>query len=352
MSLAAKQKRDALVFREKHGLAATMDHTGHSRSSRYAWHRGGRAIGRCALQDRSRALKQRRWRQWPAEIITHIRELPRRLPNCGKEKLQVQLVPWSAGRYLPCPGARTIGRLVANAPNKMRCTPLRLDPKGRPRPLKRKFRPRLSRKGRTAIPGHCVAFDTVLHFINGCRNGCRQSIFTVTGHASRFRFALATNGINSRTAMRCANLVKTVLPGSIRQGLSDNGSEFAGILDEYAKQQGWRHCYTCPRCPKRTACSERFNRTVQEEFVDYQENLPSDDLRGFNDCLLEYWQRYNGERPHRGLGCLTPDKPSPGNSRICPRCGGPIHNIDLAGLVRYGSSLAPVGAHPATVVKK
>ena len=199
-----------------------MDHT--SRFSRYAWCRGWRAIGWRALQDRSRAPKQRRRRQWPTEIITHIRELPRRLPNCGKEKLQELLVPWCTGRRLPCPSARTIGRRVADAPDKMRCTPLRLDPKGRPRPLKRKTRPRLGRKGRTAIPGHCVAFDTVLHFINGCRNGCRQSIFTATAHASRFRFALATNGINSRTAMRFASLVKTVLPGSITPAASASPS--------------------------------------------------------------------------------------------------------------------------------
>ena len=123
--------------------------------------------------------------------------------------------------------------------------------------------------------------------------------------------------------MRFAGLVKTVLPGSIRQVLSDNGSEFAGTWDEYAKQQGWCHCYTCPRCPKRNACSERFKRTVQEECVDYQEDLPSDDQRGFNDCLLAYWQRYNGARPHRGLGCLPPARPVPGKSRICPVCGGP-----------------------------
>ena len=49
------------------------------------------------------------------------------------------------------------------------------------------------------------------------------------------------------------------------------------------------------------ACNERFKRTIQEEFVDYQEDLLLDDLRGFNDQLLEYLQRYNGERPHFGV---------------------------------------------------
>ncbi len=40
--------------------------------------------------------------------------------------------------------------------------------------------------------------------------------------------------------------------------------------------------------------------------MDYQEDLLLDDLRGFNDQLLEYLQRYNGERPHYGLNYLTP----------------------------------------------
>ncbi len=52
---------------------------------------------------------------------------------------------------------------------------------------------------------------------------------------------------------------------------------------------------------KGLAYNERFNRTIQEEFVDYREDLLLDDLPGFNDHLLGYLQRYNGERPHYGL---------------------------------------------------
>ena len=85
-----------------------------------------------------------------------------------------------------------------------------------------------------------------------------------------------------------------------------NGSEFAGAFDEYAKQQGWRHCYTCPRYPKMNARNERFNRTVQEEFVEYFEYLLPDDLPAFNEQMLSCLQRFNGERPHQGLGYPTP----------------------------------------------
>ena len=40
--------------------------------------------------------------------------------------------------------------------------------------------------------------------------------------------------------------------------------------------------------------------------VDYREELLLDDVRGFNEHLLSYLACYNGERPHWGLGYLTP----------------------------------------------
>ena len=54
------------------------------------------------------------------------------------------------------------------------------------------------------------------------------------------------------------------------------------------------------------AFNERFNRTVQEDFVDYEEDLLAEDLRSFNHRLLDYLDRYNGQRPHRGIDNRTP----------------------------------------------
>ena len=52
--------------------------------------------------------------------------------------------------------------------------------------------------------------------------------------------------------------------------------------------------------------NERFNRTVQEDFVDYEEDLPAEDLRSVNHRLLDYLDRYNGQRPHYSLDNRTP----------------------------------------------
>jgi transposase InsO family protein len=53
------------------------------------------------------------------------------------------------------------------------------------------------------------------------------------------------------------------------------------------------------------AHDERFNRTIQEEFVDYHEDALLDPGY-FNDKLLDYLLWYNGKRPHWGIDLLTP----------------------------------------------
>ena len=46
------------------------------------------------------------------------------------------------------------------------------------------------------------------------------------------------------------------------------------------------------------AHAERFNRTLQEQFVDYQEDLLFDDLAAFNQKLADWLLAYNTVLPH------------------------------------------------------
>ena len=113
---------------------------------------------------------------------------------------------------------------------------------------------------------HIKTLAQVHAFLEGTT---RRYIFTATDHASRFAFALAVPRANSSNAARFAQLVQALFLAPICQVLTDNGSEFLGAFDQYAQQQSWRHCHAYPRCPKMNAYYERFNRTIQEEFVDY-----------------------------------------------------------------------------------
>lgn len=53
-------------------------------------------------------------------------------------------------------------------------------------------------------------------------------------------------------------------------------------------------------------CIERFNRTIQEEFVNYHLALLRDDLDAFNQKLIEYLIWYNTKRPHHTFGLVSP----------------------------------------------
>lgn len=134
------------------------------------------------------------------------------------------------------------------------------------------------------------------------------------------KFAVAVPRATSKNAAQFAALVQAMLPAPIQKILTDNGSEFAGAFDAFARAQGWRHNHTYPRCPKMNARNERFNRTIQEEFVRYEEDLLANDIRAFNTRLLNYLGQYNTTRPHLALNCLTPcqtiAKQIPQQSRI------------------------------------
>ncbi|MDW8095106.1 MAG: integrase core domain-containing protein [Caldimicrobium sp.] len=51
---------------------------------------------------------------------------------------------------------------------------------------------------------------------------------------------------------------------------------------------------------------ERFNRTLEEEFIEYREWMLKDDLEEFNRELMRYLIWYNTERVHSGLGNVSP----------------------------------------------
>ncbi|WP_423907805.1 integrase core domain-containing protein [Candidatus Spongiihabitans sp.] len=54
------------------------------------------------------------------------------------------------------------------------------------------------------------------------------------------------------------------------------------------------------------SCAERFNRTIQEQFVDYHEDQPFHDLTDFNRKLANWLLDCNTVLPHHSLGLRSP----------------------------------------------
>jgi transposase InsO family protein len=309
IATSAQRRLQILGFWQRHGSAATQEAFAISRRTLFAWRAKLRGEGGnlAALAPRSTAPKRRRTRQWPPAITTEIRRLRTEHPNLAKEKLHLLLQPLAAREQLPCPSARTIGRLIADAPDKMRTRPRTFGATGKAKPVRS---PRLRKpKHFTAHhPGHCVSLDS----IELRAQSQRRYVITCIDLHSHFAWAWATHSHASAAAEQFFRLIQAVFPFAIEAVLTDNGSEFQRHFASALADQLFTHWHTYPKTPKMNAHCERFNRTVQEEFIDYHyDPLFEDDLTDFNLELLSWLSWYNLERPHFSLTRHVPGRKTP-----------------------------------------
>ena len=292
----ALEKARVLVFWEKHGCEATLDAFPVKRSTLYAWKKqwedGGKKIE--SLNERSRAPRTKRKRLWPPEALTELRRLREAHPNLGGEKLYPLLLQFCRARTLPCPRSRTIGNLIHDLGG-LRMFPKKISHNGKVKMVNRQKVLRKPKDFRPEYPGHLVALDTVERFVNGCR----RYVITFEDIYTRFSFAWGTKSHASLAAAEFFALCRRAFPHaySFLFVLTDNGSEFKKQFSEELLKLHLIHFHTYPKTPKMNAHLERFNRTIQEEFVDYRAFLlknPDD----FNRELMDYLIFYNTERVH------------------------------------------------------
>ncbi|MGH7774679.1 MAG: GumC family protein, partial [Candidatus Binatia bacterium] len=116
-----------------------------------------------ALSEGSKAPHRRRKRLWSQQVIAKIQRLRTIYPNLGKQKLYPLLKAFCDELELRCPSPTTIGRIIADAPEKMRSAAVEIRPndtevarKGAPRSRKpRGFEP--------TYPGHSLK-ETLPYF--------------------------------------------------------------------------------------------------------------------------------------------------------------------------------------------
>jgi len=83
-------------------------------------------------------------------------------------------------------------------------------------------------------------------------------------------------------------------------------SEFMKYFEALLQQKGLTHYWTYPRSPKMNAHNERFNRTIQEQFVDFYEDLLFTDIDLFNQYMADWLIDYNTIIPHHSLNMKSP----------------------------------------------
>jgi transposase InsO family protein len=302
LTAKAKKKFEILVFWEKHGLPAAMDAFHVKRRTLFLWKKQLKeGYGKpTALNERSKTPMHTRVRSWPLPLLEEIKRQRMDHPNLGKEKLHETLKPFCRRENLPLPSISTIRRLIADLGG-LRIFPQKVSHFGKIKKANRRKVLRKPKDFKATHPGHCVALDTVERFIHGCR----RYVITFEDLYSRFGFAWSTTSHASKAAEEFFGFCQMVFPVAFAYVLTDNGSEFKKHFAERLSELHLTHYHTYPKTPKMNAHCERFNRTIQEEFVDYHAYELLEPQK-FNAILMEYLVWFNTERPHYALKMQSP----------------------------------------------
>jgi transposase InsO family protein len=135
--------------------------------------------------------------------------------------------------------------------------------------------------------------------------GMRRVIFTALEDKTKLGYARAYLNSTSRKAKDFLNRLVYLSSGDISIIHSDNGSEFAGEFASVCRDLGIEQVFSRARQPKDNPALERFNRTVQDEWLSLSE-IGLDEIDEANHDLTEWLIEYNSYRPHESLDYLTP----------------------------------------------
>lgn len=292
-----RKRIEILTFYQKHGLEPTQDAYHVSRATLFRWQRAlSHARGRLSALDpqstRPKRVRMRHTESWVVEFI--IAE--RKKQKLGKAKLHTLLKQRGYTKSI-----NTVDRILADLKRRgLVHDPIRYSlhaRTGRLHVLKKRKITRLRKpKG-----DPCIQIDTVTRHSLGTKRYTVTAIHTET----RQTHARTYESHSSIPAAAFLRECVSVFP-SIPAIQTDNGSEFAGFFAHAAQELNLTHYHIYPRCPDQNAYVERFNRTLDEEFLRYHARLMATDVEKLNEKLSEYLDWYNHVRPHHGLGLLSP----------------------------------------------
>ena len=298
----AKERLRILNYWKKYGFEATKDAFGAKRSTLFNWQKlyKDSEYKIEGLNPGSTVRKKKNKREIHPLVLKEIRRLRTEVcPNMGKAKVKKYLDVFCRDNNLPVYSESKIGRIIKE--KRIYHHRQKIYHDGRVKPIKKEKKERKPDEFRTKAPGDLVEVDTVVRFAWGIK----RYIITAVDIHSRYGFAFCYErplSINARDFIR---KMQAVFPYKIKAIQTDNGSEFHKYFREYLKEQNITHYWNYPGRPYRQGHIEKFNRTIQEEFIDWNEVL-LDDTDKFNQKMTDWLIWYNTKRFHWGLNLETP----------------------------------------------
>jgi len=280
-------------FTAENNASLTCRHFGINRKLFYAWLNRFDESNLRTLEDRDKAPKHTRQKEITQTEESRIIELRKKHIRWGKLKLKKIYKDIYSEKISSWKIQYTIKKY------KLYYHPIKNEKmqKKRKRNQKKKRITELSKK---QYPGFLINFDTIVIYWNGIK----RYIFTGIDSVSKVAFARMYTTKSSYNARDFLQRMYYLLEGKMFNAGHDNGSEFCKLFAQLCVELNITQYFSRPHTPKDNPVCEKFNQTLQQEFIDLGNFTP--DCQEFNHLLSEWLIEYNFVRPHQALGYSTP----------------------------------------------
>lgn len=280
----------------KYGLQPTLDAFKIKKSSLYNWRKAYEQSGKriISLVPKSTAPIHVRKMQTDWHITEFIKTMRKEHGNIGKSMLKPFVDAYARELGIPTISETTIGKIL----KRRRFT---FEKKVYAKKQANKFKKlRVRKSPKVSKPGF-IQMDSIVVYIN-----YEKHLFmSVIDIFTKFAQVTYVETLSSKTAREVFKKFQAINPTSINTVQTDNGSEFLKSFHEYLEEENIKHQFIYPKMPKVNAFIERFNRTIQEEFILRNDEIYYDQ-KAFAKKLTDYLYWYNYKRPHASLKYVPP----------------------------------------------
>lgn len=291
----AKFRLHCLEHYYKYGWKPTVEAFKVGKSTLYDWKKKYEESGKALLSLVPKKTRPKKVRKMATDwrLIQFIREFKQQHGNIGREKIKIFLDEYAKELGTDSISHRTISKVIKRKH-------FFFDP---PKKSKRKnkfSRDRTKKSPKVTKPGY-VEMDSVVVYIDNIRHNfmCCIDIYTKFAHVRKVKT------LSSLQAKITFQEFQNLSFHQVHTVQTDNGSEFFKTFHQYLEEQKIKHQFIYPKSPKINGVVERFNRTIQEEFINRNDEIYFD-LESFQVKLSGYLNWYNYKRPHASLGYLSP----------------------------------------------
>lgn len=280
----------------KYGLRPTLDAFKIKKSSLYNWINAYEKSGRTVIALVPKKTRPEHVRQMQTDwrLVEFLKQMRQEHGNIGKSMLKPFVDAYAEKLGIHTIGETTIGKILKRRN-------FTFEQKVYAQKKQNKFKKlRVRKSPKVTTPGF-LQMDSIVVYINYEKHlfMCIIDIYTKFAHVTY------VENLSSATAKKVFKEFQELNPTPIHTVQTDNGSEFLKSFHEYLEKESIKHQFIYPRMPKINSYIERFNRTIQEEFILRNDEIYYD-TPTMTRKLTKYLFWYNYQRPHSSLNYMSP----------------------------------------------